>query len=96
VQAEISEIAAALHCDPNTLRNNAEFMLFFEENKERGKLRLRHSMFKAALKGDRTMRIWLSKQYLGMQERHELAGKDGGPIQFKVVWEDKSAVSTRN
>jgi len=29
------------------------------------------------------MQIWLGKQWLGQADKHEVAGKDGGPIQTK-------------
>jgi len=33
------------------------------------------------IKSDTGMQIWLGKQYLSQAEKHEVTGKDGGPIQ---------------
>jgi hypothetical protein len=46
-----------------------------------GKRSLRHKQFQLAMKGDRTMLIWLGKQYLGQAEKHELSGPGGAPIK---------------
>lgn len=45
------------------------FSEVFREKRELGKMSLRRSMYENAVKkGNTTMQIWLSKQYLGMRE----------------------------
>lgn len=41
---------------------------------------LRRKQIEMALKGDRTMLIWLGKQRLGQKDKHELAGDPEHPI----------------
>jgi hypothetical protein len=40
-----------------------------------GKEMLRNKMFEQAMGGDKTMQIWLSKQYLGMSDKQEIEHK---------------------
>jgi hypothetical protein len=35
------------------------------------------------MQGNATMLVWLGKQWLGQNDRHELTGADGGPIQYE-------------
>lgn len=46
-----------------------------------GRQSLRRKQWTLAMKGDRTMLIWLGKQYLGQAEKHELSGAGGNPIK---------------
>ncbi len=46
-----------------------------------GRQSLRRKQFQLALKGDKTMLVWLGKQYLGQAEKHELSGAGGNPIR---------------
>ena len=72
-----SEIAGKLGIDEETLYNrcktdnNMGFSEFSRIKKSAGQSMLRASMYADAMSGDKTMKIWLSKQYLGMKDRHE-------------------------
>lgn len=62
----------------------------FEEGKGNGRISLRRKQFQLAEK-NAAMAIWLGKQYLEQRDRHEVTGKDGGPIQhvdLSAVTED--------
>lgn len=85
-QCTRDEIAGRFNISPTTLlrvierEHKCTFETYAVEKREAGKGRLRSKQFELALKGDKTMLIWLGKQYLGQVERQEFTGKDGGPI----------------
>lgn len=68
IQCTQEEIASILGLGVRTLQNNEEFMRIYKIGMDEGKKSLRRTMFATALKGNPTMLIWLSKQYLGMRE----------------------------
>lgn len=72
------EIAAFLRCHVDTITNRFSEML----GKSRGnmKVSLRRLQWAAAKRGDRTMLIWLGKQYLAQSDKQELTGKNGEPL----------------
>lgn len=56
---------------------------------------MRSTQFKLALLGDKTMLVWLGKQYLGQADKQELTGRDGkdfgsGPPVINVMFMDGS------
>jgi hypothetical protein len=69
-----------------------ELRELIEEGRANGCASIRRAQFKAAVEGDRTMLVWLGKQYLGQRDREQIehTGGDGGPIVLKVEYEDKS------
>lgn len=89
------ECAAILGIDYDTLNSTLlrekgkSFSDYFAEKSAGGKRSLRRKQWDLALnEDDKTMLIWLGKQHLGQAEKHELTGKDGGPIirqEHKVV-----------
>jgi len=80
IQCTVEEIAIVTGHSSTTLRRH--FGDAIKEGREGGKSSLRRAQFKAALKGNPTMLIWLGKQTLGQKDKleHELSGPDGGPI----------------
>lgn len=52
------------------------------------KCRLRKKQIQLAMQGNLGMLVWLGKQYLGQSDKQEVAGKDGKPIVFKVVYDE--------
>jgi len=79
------EIAAVLKCSDDTLKRR--FADRIEKGREVGKSSLRRAQFTKALAGNPTMLIWLGKQHLEQQDRHEVAhaGADGGPLTVNVT-----------
>jgi len=81
-----SEIAAVLGVSVDLLEHDPEFKRIHKKGLEHGRASLRRMQYKAAEAGDRTMLVWLGKQYLGQKDmRHEeVTGEGGKPI--KIEW----------
>jgi len=77
IQCTLREIADYFNCSVDTIERackrdrKADFAEYFEQKRGRGKISLRRKQFELALQGDRTMLIWLGKQYLNQGEREE-------------------------
>jgi hypothetical protein len=75
IQCTASEIASVVGINQDTLADRCKrdhslsFSEWYKKYAEGGKSSLRRMMFQAADKGNVTMMIWLSKQYLGMRDR---------------------------
>jgi hypothetical protein len=83
------EIAATFDINVNTLTAFPGFLATYRKGLAKGKKSLRRVMFEQAMDpndpGHTTMRIWLSKQALGMREPpHEVTGAGGGPIKTEL------------
>lgn len=64
------------------------FSEVFELKRVGGKISLRRNLFQQSERNPAAA-IFLAKNWLGMSDKMELAGKDGQPVTFKVVYEDK-------
>ena len=65
------EIANFCGCSESTLKRN--FDLPIKKGWDKGKRSLRRAMFDKAMRGNTTMLIWQSKNYLGMKDKMETA-----------------------
>lgn len=65
-QSTCAEISAYFGCAPSLIETKYNWLL--QRGYEEGKRSLRAKMLEVALKGNVTMLIWLSKQYLGMRD----------------------------
>lgn len=78
LQCTLVEISEYFGCSEDTiyrwckLHYGLTFAEIFKKKSSGGRISLRRSMFEAALKGNITMMIWLSKQYLGMSDKQEV------------------------
>lgn len=63
----LNEMAAVMGCSRRTLERR--FANAIEAGRLRGRSSLRHKQFQLAVRGDRTMLIWLGKQYLGQTDQ---------------------------
>jgi hypothetical protein len=69
------QVSSRLGIHPNTLyercsqEHNCDFSEYSRLKREHGETLLLQKQFDAAMKGDRTMLIWLGKQRLGQKER---------------------------
>jgi hypothetical protein len=87
IQCTEIEIASALDVSIQLLNERIKevygktFIEYWQEKAAGGKKSLRRKQFQLALEGDKTMLVWLGKQYLGQTDKHELAGVGGGPIK---------------
>ena len=74
-QCDGAHIANILGIHPNTLYLACEekfkinFSEYSQQKKGEGQELLRARQFKAAMDGDKTMLVWLGKQYLGQREK---------------------------
>lgn len=70
-------IAATFGIEEDTLRkrcptdNKCTFSEFSQQKRAKGDDLLRMKQFEAAMKGDKTMLVWLGKQRLGQAEKTE-------------------------
>ena len=75
-----SEIAGNLGIHENTLYGrckedlNIEFVAYRQQKRSSGDALLRVKQFENAMKGDKTMQVWLGKQRLGQKDKHEFEG----------------------
>jgi hypothetical protein len=69
--------------------NNLDYSAFAAQKKSEGKELLRGKQYSVAMEGDKTMLVWLGKQYLMQSDKQELTGKDGEKlipvIQIEVI-----------
>jgi len=82
-------IAGLLGIHPNTLYEackqtfNISFSEYSEQKKSEGKELLRGKQFQVAMEGDKTMLVWLGKQYLEQKDKSDLTSDDK-PIQGEI------------
>ncbi len=82
-QCDGAAIASLLGIAADTLyraverEQNVTFAAYSQQKKSEGKELLRAKQFSTAMNGDKTLLIWLGKQYLGQSDKQslELAGK---------------------
>ena len=77
IQCTEVEIASVLGVHRTTLIKNEDFQAVYKETLEIGRMSLRRKQFSVALAGDRTMLIWLGKQYLKQADKQEIIGDLG-------------------
>jgi hypothetical protein len=76
-QCTLEEIASFFDCSADTIERHVKkkydltFAEIRKQKAEVGKVSIRRKMHELALSGDRVMLIWLSKQHLGMRDKHE-------------------------
>lgn len=92
-QCNGSGIAGLLGIAPITLYRACErkFKVNFEaysaQKKSEGQELLREKQYNVAMEGDKTMLVWLGKQYLQQKDKNELTGADGKDLMPKIVIE---------
>ena len=79
IQCTKEEIAATLRCDEDTINTwcketyKQTFSVVFDQKRKGGWSSLRRKQWEVALSGDKTMLIWLGKQYLGQSDKQLVA-----------------------
>lgn len=68
IQCTQDEIANVLNVSVRTLQRDEKFCHLYKKGIENGKASLRRLQWKSAQSGDRTMLIWLGKQYLNQKD----------------------------
>jgi predicted DNA-binding ArsR family transcriptional regulator len=82
IQCTQEEIASVLKISVRTLQRDEEFCRIYKQGMEEGKQSLRRLQWKAAMKGNTTMLVWLGKQYLGQKDKIETEDKtDNAKLQ---------------
>ena len=88
-QCDGAAIAGIFGIHPNTLykaceeKHKISFSEYSALKRTEGKELLRAKMYQEAMKGDKTMLIWMSKQYLGFTDAQKIDHTtDGQPIKF--------------
>lgn len=75
IQCTLSEIAAYYDVSEDTIEravkraHKLKFADYFKQKRKKGFVSLRRTMWQLALKGDKTMLIWLSKQHLEFTDK---------------------------
>lgn len=94
LQCTIEELAAALKVSKRTIYRYAEseeFREAIERGKSKGLLSLRRAQYQFAMQGDRTMLVWLGKQWLDQKDKQEIQHSGG----ISVVVERLQAARAR-
>lgn len=77
VQCTLAEIAGFFECSEDTIERavlrekKMRFADYFEQKRSDGKVSLRRRQYQAAMAGDRTMLVWLGKQWLNQTDKFE-------------------------
>ena len=74
------EIACLLGFGRNLLFTNESYSTALKRGEHDCNSSLRRKQYQLAMKGDKTMLVWLGKQRLHQRDRHEHSGPDGKPI----------------
>ena len=91
------EIAFVLRCDSETLFNHCIrtqgciFEDYLEKHRGEGRTSLRRKQFAVALEGDKTMLIWLGKQYLSQSDKQEVASTVNVKLSAEDLTDDQLA-----
>ena len=86
IQCTREEIAAWFNCSIDTIERSVKkkyketFAAVFAQKRRNGHISLRRKQFETAMSGDKTMLIWLGKQYLGQSDKTEI--KDERPRNY--------------
>lgn len=77
-QCDATGIAGLLGISVDTLYNrcktdlNMDFSAYSAQKKSEGKELLRAKQYQSAMEGDKTLQIWLGKQYLSQKDKSEV------------------------
>lgn len=90
-QCTLVEVSETLGVSEDTVERaikrekNCGFAEYFAVKRKKGIAKLRTKQFDMAIKGDKTMLVWLGKQYLQQRDKQEHSGPDGGPMQVRTL-----------
>lgn len=65
----VEEIAAVENVHPSTIQHNAEAMERINRGREMVKASVKRKQYEVAMQGDKTMLIWLGKQYCNQSDK---------------------------
>lgn len=87
IHCTLQELASYFDCSEDTIeravkrQKKMNFAEYYAQKAGKGKISLRRRQFQLAMSGDKTMLIWLGKQYLQQSEKHMQIEYDG--YEFK-------------
>jgi hypothetical protein len=92
VRCTLAEIAGHFQCSEDTIEravkreHKTSYADYSRQKAGAGMIALRRKQFQLAMNGDRTLCIWLGKQWLGQRETQavEVSGPNGAPIALRV------------
>jgi hypothetical protein len=61
------------------------FAEYYKQKSAAGKMSLRRKQFTAAMEGDKTLMVWLGKNWLGQTDKTETEHKELPPLTINVV-----------
>lgn len=79
LQCTLREIASYFDCSEDTIERRCKedksthFADYKAQKAGKGRIGLRRKQYELAMAGDKTMLIWLGKQYLGQSDKQETA-----------------------
>lgn len=82
LQCTLAEIASLLDCSEDTLQRHPEYMAVIASARVMGKMSVRRSQYVLAVAGDKTMLIWLGKQWLGQRDQATVETRELPPLMF--------------
>jgi len=92
LQCTEEEIADWFGCTIETLNEKIKdkykitFLEIFQQKRGKGKIALRRKQMQVALEGDKTLLIWLGKQYLKQKEKQLVEHE--GDVQITVKYDE--------
>lgn len=101
IQCSVLEIAAYFKVSEDTIKRAVKrekkmtFLEYAGDKRRLGHISLRRRQFQIAETGDKTMLIWLGKQYLGQSDKQEteVSNKDGIPFTFTLALGDRALLA---
>jgi predicted transcriptional regulator len=81
VGCTVEEIADHFEVNKKTIERR--FSKLIDKGRLSRNRSLRRKQYELAMRGDKTMLIWLGKQLLGQSDKTQLTGKDDGPLQHE-------------
>jgi hypothetical protein len=75
----ISDTTLYEHCKQD---NGEDFLPYSQKKKSRGKALLKERQWKAAMSGDKTLLVWLGKQYLEQTDKQDV--NHGGELNLRM------------
>jgi len=95
IQCTLEEIADFFRCSSDTIERSVkrhygqDFAEIFRQKRGNGKISLRRKIYELAVKGDRTLLIWASKQYLGMSDKVEQKQEISAKVESLAIVSDE-------
>lgn len=88
LQCTLDELCSWFDCSEDTIERHVKkhsgmrYADYFKLKRGKGRISLRRRQFEAAMSGDKTMLIWLGKQYLGQTDKQDV--EFSSPSEIKV------------